>query len=53
MHLAEVLALTRRSYSTIWRWLKAGTFPKPIHDWPGNSLVWRRADVTAFIDKRN
>ncbi len=37
--------------STLYDWLKAGTFPKPVA--LGGRLVgWRESDVTAWLDSR-
>lgn len=32
---------------TVWRWVKAGTFPKPVRISPGVT-AWRVEDVEAF-----
>ena len=36
---------------TIWRWVKAGKFPKPIKLGP-QVLVWNLAEVEAFIESK-
>jgi predicted DNA-binding transcriptional regulator AlpA len=46
MYLPEVLQLTRRSYSTIWRRIRTGRFPRPIAGW---GLTWCREDVLRYI----
>ncbi len=35
------------SPATIWRWIKAGTFPAPIRLGPG-IVAWRGADLEAW-----
>lgn len=38
---------------TLMRWVRAGTFPKPIVPAPGStSLRWREAEVAAWIAAR-
>jgi prophage regulatory protein len=36
------------SPATIWRWVRAGRFPKPVKLGPGVT-AWRGADLIAFI----
>ena len=36
------------SPATVWRWVKAGTFPKPFNLGAGTT-VWDAAQVEAFI----
>jgi prophage regulatory protein len=36
---------------TIWRWVKANKFPKPIKLGP-QVLVWNLAEVEAFIESK-
>ena len=40
----QVLELLPVSRSTLWRWVKAGTFPPPVKLSPGVT-VWRASDV--------
>jgi predicted DNA-binding transcriptional regulator AlpA len=42
------LALFPVGKSTLWRWVNAGRFPKPIKLAAGIT-VWRGADVAAFL----
>lgn len=47
----EVEARVGVARSTLYDWMKAGTFPKPVA--LGARLVgWRDSDVTAWLDAR-
>lgn len=35
---------------TLWRRVRAGTFPRPIDI--GNRYVWRASDIQAWLDSR-
>lgn len=48
LRLAEVKRRTGMSTSTIYRWMKAGTFPRS-HSF-GHVAVWSEADVDAWIE---
>lgn len=37
--------------STVWAWVKAGTFPKPIK-LSANTTAWNAADVDAWARSR-
>jgi len=37
--------------STLWRWVNAGTFPKPIK-LSERVTAWKTADVQAWIDQQ-
>lgn len=37
------------SPATIWRWVRAGRFPKPVKLGPGVT-AWRGADLITFIE---
>jgi predicted DNA-binding transcriptional regulator AlpA len=37
------------SPATIWRWVRAGRFPKPVKLGPGVT-AWRGVDLIAFIE---
>ena len=52
--VADVLAMTGLSRTTLWRRIKSGDFPPPILlGGPGSRAVgWRRAEVQAWIDER-
>ncbi len=43
-----VLSRVPFSDTTLWRRVKDGTFPKPIHI-STNAIAWREADVEAWI----
>ena len=38
------------SNMTLWRWIKAGTFPQPIK--VGSRNAWTRADLDLWIESR-
>jgi predicted DNA-binding transcriptional regulator AlpA len=40
-----------KSRSTLWRWARAGLFPKPYRIGP-NSIAWRRSDIDAWMKSR-
>jgi predicted DNA-binding transcriptional regulator AlpA len=37
---------------TLWRWIKAGTFPKPVRLPSSTLIVWRESEINAWIDAR-
>lgn len=37
--------------STLWRWVRAGTFPKPVKLSAGVT-AWRCEDVRAWLDRQ-
>jgi prophage regulatory protein len=45
---SDVEQLTGLSRSTIYRFIQAGTFPRPISI-GGRSVRWRSSDVTAWM----
>lgn len=48
--LHDVVTLVRRSKSTLYRWAKAGMFPRPYALTPTRSSVaWSAAEVHAWI----
>ncbi|ENN3349206.1 AlpA family phage regulatory protein [Salmonella enterica] len=47
----QVTALTTLSRMTIWRYIKAGTFPNCIKLGP-KRVAWRRKDVIEWLDSR-
>ncbi|WP_082021171.1 helix-turn-helix transcriptional regulator [Geobacter anodireducens] len=49
LKLQEILTLTGVSRSTIWRWTKEGSFPKPARVSP-RTIRWRASDVLNWID---
>lgn len=50
MRVKQIAATVGVSQSTIWRWVQAGTLPKPLHLTPRTS-VWRSTDVEDAIEK--
>ena len=54
LRVADVLAATALSRTTLWRRVKTGDFPAPLRlGGAGSRAVgWRRADVEAWIDSR-
>lgn len=48
--LQEVLELVRVSYPTIYRWLKAGTFPQPLNG-RGRKLLWTQAAIESWMNR--
>ena len=38
--------------STLWRWVNAGTFPKPVK-LSERVTAWKTADVQAWIDQQS
>lgn len=47
LRLPQVLARVPVSKSTLWGWVRAGKFPKPIKLGP-MTTVWRESDVSAW-----
>ena len=47
----EVTELLRISYPTLYRWLKADTFPQPVNG-RGRKLLWHPADVERWSNYR-
>ncbi len=47
----EIETLLRKSRQTIWRWERAGMFPKRVKLGP-NSVGWRKSEVSAWLDAR-
>ncbi len=50
LNVADVLNITSFSESTLWRKVKAGTFPKPV-TLSKRRVGWREADVMKWADK--
>lgn len=48
LRLKQVVELTNISKATIWRWVKDGTFPKPIRI-TNRVTVWKNSDIEAYI----
>jgi prophage regulatory protein len=49
--LHQLKALLNVSGSSIWAWVKAGKFPKPIK-LSENTTAWNAADIEAWAQKR-
>lgn len=49
MRKKEVLALTRFCNATLYNYIKAGTFPRPV-PMGSRMVVWRRSEVQAWVD---
>ncbi|RWO21832.1 MAG: AlpA family phage regulatory protein [Mesorhizobium sp.] len=47
----DVKKLAPVSDMTLWRWIKAGAFPKPIKITSRN--YWRADEITAWLDKKS
>lgn len=47
----QVVALTGRSYTSLRRDIKRGTFPRPVQIGP-RSIGWRSEEVQAWLDAR-
>ncbi|UDU21053.1 helix-turn-helix transcriptional regulator [Sinorhizobium meliloti] len=50
LRLKEVAAFTSVGTSTIYRWMKAGCFPKPRH-FGLNCVRWRESDIEKWMDE--
>jgi prophage regulatory protein len=48
LRLKQVVQLTNISRATIWRWVKAGNFPKPMKI-TNRVVVWKNSDIQAYI----
>ena len=51
LRISEVIHRIDVSRPTIYRWMRAGTFPKQIAI-GANSVVWLESDVTKWMDQR-
>jgi len=47
----EILEITGKSNPTLWRWTKAGTFPKP-YKLGENSVGWKDDEVREWVSSR-
>ena len=47
----EVIRVLGVARSTLWRWCKAGTFPRPVK-LAERAVAWRRSDVERWIEDR-
>lgn len=48
LRIHKVLERVPVGKSTLWRWVKKGTFPKPYKLSPGTT-VWSESDVDAWL----
>ncbi len=51
VRIKQITAVIPVSRTSIWRWIKAGKFPKPIK-LGENTTVFRVEDVRAWIDQQ-
>ena len=51
LRVPEVLARTGLSRTTIWRRIRAGTFPAPI-ELGENSIGWPETEISAWLAER-
>lgn len=54
LRIKDVIRITGLSRTTIWRYIKNGTFPKPISlGGPGSRCVgWYAHEIQAYLDSR-
>ena len=50
LKMPQLTAAGYGSRATIYRRVREGKFPKPIK--LGDSIVWREADIVAWLDKQ-
>jgi predicted DNA-binding transcriptional regulator AlpA len=50
LHFRHIQEITGRSRTTIWRWEKAGQFPKRVQLGP-HGIGWRASEIQAWIDQ--
>ena len=48
---SEVLELTGISLPTLYRWLKKGSFPKPIKFSPNGKNFWRVKEINQHLEE--
>jgi prophage regulatory protein len=44
----EILEIVPVNSTTLWRWVRKGSFPKPINQ-DGGKLLWSKESVEAWI----
>ena len=53
LRLSTVKAMLQVSKASIWRWIRAGWFPKPISLSPrGHAVGWLRSDIDLWLEQR-
>jgi prophage regulatory protein len=53
LRLSTLKAMLEVSKASIWRWVRAGWFPKPISLSPGGHAVgWLRSDIALWLEQR-
>lgn len=45
---SDIMRITQKSRSTIWRWIRAGRFPKPMKIGP-NSNAWTQEQLVSWV----
>jgi prophage regulatory protein len=50
LHKPEVLRITGVSYVTLWKWMRAGTFPLSFEI--GGKTAWREDEVDVWLRNR-
>ncbi len=51
MRLPEVQTAVGVGRSTLYDWMKAGTFPRPVK-LGARAIGWRQAEILAWLDSR-
>ncbi|CAH8189825.1 helix-turn-helix transcriptional regulator [Vibrio aestuarianus] len=52
IRIAEVKAMTGLSQATIYRMIKANTFPQQLDLGSGRTVAWRKHEIQDWIDTR-
>jgi prophage regulatory protein len=50
LKLPQVMERTTLSRATVWRFCKAGTFPKPFNLGGGHAVAWLERDINAWLE---
>lgn len=51
LRIAEIEAISGLNRSTLYRLIKAGNFPEPIH-LSARSVAWKGSEIAAWVDIR-
>ena len=51
VRLRRVLQITDSSKSTVWRWIKAGKFPRPCYS-EGNTVLWSLSELRRWQQEK-